>query len=78
MENNFPLIFTIFAFLSDFKIPALANDGGYHDNEKSIFLFLIFQLFMTCYSGNQAPNGQDLTRDTLFSLILMVFLGSKP
>ena len=35
--------------------------------------FLIFQLFMTCYSGNQAPNGQDLTRDTLFSLIWRVF-----
>ena len=31
--------------------------------------FLIFQLFMTCFSGNQAPNWQDLTRDTLFSLI---------
>ena len=37
--------------------------------EKSIFLKKNFQLFMTCYSGNQAPNGQDLTRDTLFSLI---------
>ena len=37
--------------------------------EKSIFFKKIFQLFMTCYSGNQAPNGQDLTRDTLFSLI---------
>ena len=25
MENNFPLSFIIFAFLSDFKIPDLAN-----------------------------------------------------
>ena len=44
MENNFPLIFTIFAFLSDFKIPALANDGGYHDNEKSIFFIFNFSV----------------------------------
>ena len=39
--------------------------------------FLIFQLFMTCYSGNQAPNGEDLTRDTLFSLIWRVFKGQN-
>lgn len=35
--------------------------------------FLIFQLFITCFSGNQAPNGQDLSRDTSFSLIWRVF-----
>ena len=43
-ENNFPLIFTIFAFLSDFKFPALTNGVVTMATRRAFFNFSVFQI----------------------------------
>jgi len=55
-----------FTFLSNFKIPTLSN--GMVTMATTVAFFCLPVVY-NVYSGNQVPNGQDLTRDTLLSLI---------